>query len=97
MSSDIEVVFTEMNQTAPTSLSSTSGDIDITIPANTKGDFKMSSTSGDVYTDLDFKFDDEDGMKRWGGGMSANAKLNGGGVKVSLRSVSGDVYIRKAN
>lgn len=95
LSSDIEVVFTTLNQSTPSSISSTSGDIDITIPASTKGNFHMSSVSGEVYTDLDFEFSNEKDLKRFGGGMSAKANLNGGGVEISLKSVSGDVFIRK--
>jgi len=96
LSSDISVRFSSLNQTTPTSISSTSGDLDITLPASSKGNFKLSSVSGEIYTDVDFKFGDEKDLKRWGGGMSANATLNGGGVEVSLKSISGDVYIRKA-
>lgn len=97
LSSDISVEFSVLNQTSPTSLTSTSGDIDITLPANSKGDFKMSTTSGEVYTDMDFDFDEEEGLKRFGGGMSARANLNGGGAQVTLRCVSGDIFIRKGN
>ena len=96
LSSDLELVFTTINQSSPTSLTSTSGDIDITIPESTKGNFKMSSTSGEIYTDLDFDMKEEDGMRRFGGGMSASATLNGGGAQVTLRSISGDIYIRKS-
>lgn len=95
LSSDIEVVFSEVSQASPTSISSTSGDIDVTLPATTKGSFKMGSISGEIYTDLDFKFENDTDLKRIGGGMSANATLNGGGVEVSLKCISGDVYIRK--
>ena len=97
LSADILVIFTQLNQNSPTSISSTSGDIDITLPAVTKGNFKMSSTSGEVYTDMNFEFGEEKELNRWGGGMSANATLNGGGVEVALRCISGDIYVRKAN
>lgn len=97
LSSDIVVVFANLNQSTPTSISSTSGDIDITLPATAKGNFNLSSISGEVYTDMDFQFGKDQELKRWAGGMSASATLNGGGVEVSLKSVSGDVYIRKGN
>lgn len=96
LSGDIAVVFSTVSQSTPTSISSTSGDVDITMPASTKGNFKMGTVSGEIYTDVDFKFAEEEDMKRMGGGMSANATLNGGGVEISLKSVSGDVYIRKS-
>ncbi len=96
LSSDIEVIFTDVNQASPTSLTSTSGDIDITIPANTKGNFQMSSISGEVFTDLNFQFENDEDMKRIAGGMNASATLNSGGVEILLKSVSGDIFIRKS-
>lgn len=97
LSGDIEVVFSTVNQSTPTSISTTSGDIDITIPATTKGNFEMKSISGEIYTDLDFKFSDDQDLKRFGGGMAARSTLNGGGVALAFKTVSGDVFIRKGN
>lgn len=94
LSSDLEVTFTTLSTASPTSLSSTSGDIDITIPSDTKGTFKMSTISGGVYTAYDFDFGDEAKISRIGG-QSATGQLNGGGVEVTLKSVSGDIYIRR--
>jgi len=95
LSSDIEVVFSDVSQASPTSVSSTSGDIDITLPASTKGNFQLSTISGEIFTDFNFTFQNEEELKRIAGGMKADAKLNGGGVEISLKSVSGDVFIRK--
>ena len=94
LSSDLEVTFTSLSESSPTSLSSTSGDIDVTFPENTKGTFNMSTMSGGVYTAFDFDFG-EDGNVRRVAGHRARGKLNGGGVEVSLKSISGDIYIRK--
>lgn len=139
ISSDIEVKFSALGQSSPSSLSSVSGDIDITLPQSSKGNFKMSSISGEIYTNLDFKINVTNRPGSWGGsqwgfgkkssttygpgtsqpsqpsqpsmpaapampampaippvGMSVNATLNGGGVDVTIRSISGDIYIRKA-
>ncbi|WP_424962630.1 DUF4097 family beta strand repeat-containing protein [Ekhidna sp.] len=95
LSSDLEVSFSSLSNASPTSLSSTSGDIDVTLPASVKGTFKMSTISGGVYTGFDFDFG-EDAKIRRVGGQNATGKLNGGGVEVSLKTVSGDIYIRKA-
>ncbi len=94
LSSDLEVTFTSLSTTSPTSLSSTSGDIDVTIPADSKGTFKMSTISGGVYTAFDFDFGENSNIRRVGG-QSATGKLNGGGAEVMLKTVSGDIYIRK--
>lgn len=95
LSSDLEVTFTSLSGTSPTSLSSTSGDIDVTLPASVKGTFKMSTISGGVYTGFDFDFG-EDAKIRRVGGQNATGKLNGGGVEALFKTVSGDIYIRKA-
>lgn len=97
LSSDLIVKFTTLAQSAPTSLSSTSGDIEVTLPSATKGTFKMNTMSGGVYTDLDFETKENDTDVRRIGGNSTTGKLNGGGVEISLRSISGDIYIRKTN
>ncbi|MFY0601017.1 MAG: DUF4097 family beta strand repeat protein [Cyclobacteriaceae bacterium] len=96
LSSNIEVRFSSLNQSSPTSLSSTSGDIDVSIPILTKGNFDLSTISGEIYTDLDFEIDTEKSdLKRIGGGTSTKATLNGGGVKMSIHCISGNVFIRK--
>ncbi|MEO9482916.1 MAG: DUF4097 family beta strand repeat-containing protein [Ekhidna sp.] len=95
LSSDLEVTFTTLSATSPSSLSSTSGDIDVTLPESTKGTFKMATVSGGVYTAFDFEFGEDAKMSRVGG-QNATGKLNGGGVEISLKTVSGDIYVRKA-
>ncbi len=96
LSSDIEVVFSSLSQASATSLNSTSGDIDVSMPGASKGTFSMGSISGEVYTDLDFQIKGEEGLTRFGGGMNVDASLGGGGVDVSIRTISGDIYVRKS-
>ena len=96
LSSDLEVSFNKVSQSSPTSLASVSGDIDVSMPESSQGTFKMSTVSGGVYTAFDFDFGDETNLKRTGG-QSATGTLNGGGVEVRLKSVSGNIYIRKSN
>lgn len=95
LSSDINIIFTSVSQMGPSNIISTSGDIDVTLPETTKGDFQMNTVSGEVYTDLEFEFEGETGSSFFGGGMSAKASLNGGGVEIYLKSISGDIFIRK--
>lgn len=93
LSADLEVIFRNLSEASPTSLTSTSGDIDITMPGNTKGTFEMRTMSGGVYTAFDFDFGDQ--KLNQIGGQRATGKLNGGGVEVMLKSISGDIFIRK--
>ena len=95
ISSDIKVIFSSINQSSPTSISSVSGDIDISLPESSKGNFKLSSISGEIYTDLNFEQEIKNSSGLFPGGMLINTALNGGGVDVMLRSISGDLYIRK--
>lgn len=95
LSSDLEVTFSSLSSISPSSLSSTSGDIDVTFPGSVKGTFKMATVSGGVYTGFDFDFGENAKLNRIGG-QNATGKLNGGGVEVTLKTVSGDIYIRKA-
>jgi hypothetical protein len=95
LSSDLVVILKSLNQESPSSLSSTSGDIEIIMPSTIKGTFEMSSVSGGIYTDHDFDLGEKDEEQRMIVGMKSTGKLNGGGVEVSVRTISGDVYIRK--
>ena len=98
LSSDIEASFSSISSKGPTSISSTSGDIDLTIPSSSKADFDLKSISGEIYTNIEFQLSDEDknGLKKMMGGTSVNASLNGGGVSFEVNAISGDVFIRKA-
>ena len=96
LSADINVVFSSLTQSSPSSISSISGDIDITLPGNSKGDFRLNSISGDVYTDFDFELVNNKSRNSFWPGTSASAQLNGGGVEFAVKSVSGDIFIRKA-
>lgn len=93
LSADLEVTFAALSSDSPTSLGSTSGDIDVTLPASTKAIVNMATVSGGIYTAFDFDMGDQE-MSRIGG-QNARGKLNGGGVELGLKSVSGDIYIRK--
>lgn len=99
-SGDIDVIFTKVKADKPTSITNISGEVDVTLPADTKANVKTKSISGDVYTDFDVvteKKNDEKskGMKSWGGGYEAKGTIGGGGVEMRLESISGNVYIRK--
>ena len=96
LSADINVVFSSLKQSSPTSISSVSGDIDLTLPENSKGNFRLNTVSGEVYTDFDFELMNKKPGNSFWPGTAATAALNGGGVEFSVKSVSGDIFIRKA-
>lgn len=91
--SDIKVVFTNIYQDLPSSISTATGDIDLTLPAKAKATFKISNQSGGVYTSDKLEVEaSQDGVATLINKM--NARLNGGGVEILLANMSGDIFIR---
>lgn len=96
-SGDLEVTFSSVSSATPTSISLVSGYVDVTMPATTKADLNLSSISGEIYTNMDISMKgDKEDMQRLGGGREIEGSLNGGGVEMELKSVSGDIYLRKS-
>jgi Putative adhesin len=69
---------------------SISGFIDLAFPSSRKADLKMSTISGTIYTDLTMG---SPTSKR--GGNAVNTEMNGGGKRVDLETISGDIFLRK--
>lgn len=92
-SGDITIVFSSVSQSSPTTISNISGFIDVTMPANSKANLRMETISGDLYTDFDLDMKDK-GVPRVGS-SKVNTTLNGGGVEITLKAISDDVYLRK--
>lgn len=98
VSGDITVVFSEVNQQKPCSITVVSGDADITLPAQTPANLKLASVSGEVYTNFDISLkggDEEKGMKRLGMGRPIEGTINNGGVTLQVKAVSGNIFLRK--
>lgn len=89
----IEVMFSSVNQSSPISLESTYGDVDVTIPSNTKADLTIKTPYGEAFSDLDMEFPEKDGMKRMS--STIQGQINGGGVEMYLKASYKNVYLRK--
>jgi len=94
---DITIVYASaVEQSKPSSISNISGIVDVTLPGNTKANLKMKSITGEIYSDLDLSLGQSKGpMKRVGGGHTVEGSINGGGVEISLNTISSDIYLRK--
>lgn len=75
------------------SINSISGFIDYTIPPALKARINLSTISGDVYSDV--KFDQSDSKEMSWVGTKRELSLNGGTLPVELKTVSGDIFLRK--
>lgn len=95
VSGDVTVRFTPLRQ-GPSSISTVSGDVDISLPTSTKANLRMRSISGEVYTDFDMSLAGKQGDMQHIGGQLVDGSINGGGNALSLKTVSGDIYVRKA-
>lgn len=90
----ISVVFTKVNQSAPITISSSVGEIDVALPSTTKANLDIR-TNGTVYTNFDFKAPPKKGLPNRSGLKNIEKALNGGGVKIKLKSSMGNIYLRK--
>lgn len=72
--------------------STISGFIDLAIPSSRKADFKLSTITGTVYSDL---FTTNDIAKNSKHHNDISTTLNGGGKPVNLKTISGDIFLRK--
>jgi len=72
---------------------SISGFIDYAVPSNCKAQLNLSTVSGNVYSDL--KFDEKPEKEISWIGSKHKLSFNGGTQDIALKTVSGDIYLRK--
>jgi len=104
-------VVVKLNQITPDksmAFTSLNGNIDVTLPADTKARVKMKTDNGEIYTDFDIKLDAsgskpivEDGRANHGKykvrvDHAMYGTINGGGPDLRFETFNGNVYIRKA-
>jgi DUF4097 and DUF4098 domain-containing protein YvlB len=102
---EIIVKFKSVDPKAPMAFTSVNGKIDVLFPADIKGNVKLKSDRGEMYSDFDIAVDKtqpkvekntEDHyysvkIEDW-----VYGKINGGGPEMMMKTMQGDIYIRKA-
>jgi len=103
-------VVTQMDKVTPDksmSFSTFNGDIDVTLPPQTKANVKLESQNGNIYSDFEIGFDKtprqptvEDGRKEGGRYRIVFDKgvvgtINGGGPEIRFRTLNGNIHVRK--
>ncbi|GAB2966450.1 hypothetical protein GCM10027048_41070 [Hymenobacter coalescens] len=90
---------------APMAFSTVNGKVDVGLPASTKASLKLKSDHGEIYSDFDLTTERNalkasrptgtNGMYRLSVDEWNYGKLNGGGAEIMLKSLQGNIYIRK--
>ena len=100
---NIEAMIVRVTPDAPMSFSTFGGDIDVTLPANTKATLHLSS-HGDIYTDFDASRRKQ--SRKMNESMRERSRrveveevleipINGGGPEIEFSNFTGNIYIRK--
>jgi len=72
-----------------------SGFIDLAVAPERKADLSLHTITGTLYSN--FAFPEEAGKLRHVGGNTLSTRLNGGGGKpIELKTISGNIFLRKA-
>ena len=107
---DIRVVFNNVKKDHALYFSTVDGDIDLTLPKDTKADIMAKTMEGDVYSGFEGdvavgKEIDDDSSKQGSQNnfrkiFQANyitTRINGGGQEIYLNTIDGNIYIRKGD
>lgn len=101
---DIKVQFNKLTPGEPLAYNSYNGDIDITLPDDTKSNFKMKSNQGDIYSAFEMEVkvakaetnkDSKSGVYRVKVNEWVRGIINGGGQEITIKTYNGDIFIRK--
>lgn len=100
----ILVSLTSVTPDKAMAFSSLNGDVDVTVPANTKANLRMESQNGDVYTDFDVAQRPQAGNQEGRSEGRYRVKvergvfgaINGGGPEMSFKTFNGNVHLRRA-
>ena len=97
--------FKTIDPKAAMAFSTLNGNVDVTFPATWKSNVKLKSDRGEMYTDFDMEADktqpkvnktSKDGMYRLNIEDWVYGKINGGGPELMMKTMNGNIYIRKA-
>jgi hypothetical protein len=97
--------FRSIDAKAAMAFSTLNGSVDVTFPAALKANVKLKSDMGEMFTDFDLEADksqpkvnktNQSGMYRLNIENWVYGKINGGGPELMMKTMNGNIYIRKA-
>ena len=100
----LTATFKTVTPNAPMAFSTVNGKVDVTFPANLKANLRLKSDMGAIYSDFDMSVDkpakpvtsSQNGVYRVSQDSWTSGKINGGGAEIMMKSLQGNLYIRKA-
>jgi DUF4097 and DUF4098 domain-containing protein YvlB len=104
MNGTMKVSMDSVDPNKPLSFSSMNGTIDVTLPADFKGNVKLRTDHGEVYSDFDFKLsggaitqknDSSEGKFKVTMDRTISGTINGGGTEATFKTYNGTIYLRK--
>ncbi|HVX48901.1 MAG TPA: DUF4097 family beta strand repeat-containing protein [Chitinophagaceae bacterium] len=99
------VTFKSIDPKAAMAFSTLNGNVDVTLPADTKANMKLKSDRGEIYTDFDMAIDksqpktnvtNEGGYRHISIEDWVYGKVGGGGPEIMMKNMQGNIYVRKA-
>ena len=106
LNGELKVVLAKVTPDKPMSFSTMNGDIDVTLPAETKANVLLKTQRGEVYSDFDISLKSmpskaPEAPKKEGGKFrvaldnATYGSINGGGAEFRFENFNGNIYIRK--
>lgn len=107
LNEDVTVTFDRVTPGKSMSFSSLNGDIDVTLPADTKARVKMKTDNGEIYSDFDIRAEanpgapkvaethGKEGRYRIQFDKTLYGSINGGGPELQFTTLNGKIYLRK--
>ena len=105
LNGELKVSMDRVDPGKPMSFSTLNGPIDVTLPADTKGNLKMKTDHGAIYSDFEIKLTaggattepntTKDGKFRVRFDRTMYGTINGGGPELTFNTLNGTINIRK--
>ena len=107
LNGEVFVTLDRIDPSKPMSFSTMNGDIDVTLPDNFRGNLRMKTDHGEIFSDFDVKIDSggggittadgkqKDGTYHLRFDRTLRGTVNGGGPEFQFTSFNGQIYIRK--
>jgi len=104
---DLLVTYKDVKMNKQLYFSSVDGDIDVTLPSNIQANLSLQTLDGEKFTDFDIDItiapkqktkDDKrstDMVPFFRAGNAVYGKINGGGTEIRIKTVDGNIYLRK--